>query len=147
LLKHVHETAAVEITSQLPLPIALNIGGNQRFVTLCRILLRYNGYELVIPAGYEFDGPTIPRLLWWIVGLSPADLDALLASLFHDFILDTRVLDRIVGDAIFCVCLGPVVFNEKVLPGVGPKRRAAMYLAVRSWSIASGADTLWSTSG
>lgn len=145
-----HLNVPVEVVSELAQPIALNFLGShgdggspaKRYVALCDVRLRYNGYELVAPKGYEFDGPSIPRALWWIVGLSPADLDTIFASLFHDLICDTRVLARVVGDAIFCVALGPIVLNGNVLSGVGPKRRAAMYLAVRGWSIASGADPL-----
>lgn len=128
----------VEVVSELAHPIALNLTGAKRYILLCDVVFRYGAHELRCKQDYEFDGPSIPRVFWWIVGLSPADVEMVLPSLPHDWICDTRELPRIVGDALYCVMMGPILFNGRPLPGIGPKRKKAAYLSVRSYSVLSG---------
>jgi len=133
----------IEVTSELARPVADNIGGAKPYVTQCDVQFRYGQFELVVPADFEFDGASVPRWLWWINGLASSDDDTKLAALAHDYICEhPEVLPRVIGDAIFATLLGPILFNGRPLPGVGPKRRAAMYIAVRCWSVVSGADPL-----
>lgn len=136
----------MEIRATLDEPIALNFLGDatKRYITLCAIHYRWGDHELVVPARFEFDGPTIPRWCWSIAGLSPADIETVFASCIHDLICERPwVLPRIVGDAIFFVTLGPLRFNDRPLHGAPYWRRRAMYLAVRLWSVVSGHD--WGT--
>jgi hypothetical protein len=137
------EPAVIEIVAELDAPIGLNFFGDpaKRYVYLCDVTYRIGGWEFTVPKGFEFDGPSIPRLLWWIGGLSPADIDTVLAAGPHDYVCEhPEVLPRILGDAIFFIALGPVVFNGRALAGVGSRRRRAMYLAVRGYSTLSRKD-------
>lgn len=140
----------VQIVSATPHPVALNLSaaadalsGARRYVTIDVCAIRFGPHELVIGKGFTFDGPSIPRILWWIAGLSPCDLDTVLAALVHDWVCEhPDELPRIVGDAIFFHLLGPIMFNGRRLPGVGPWRRRAMYLAVRLYSFFARKETL-----
>jgi Protein of unknown function (DUF1353) len=120
--------------------IALNPGGKKRYITLCVIRFYFGGHEYEVPAGYEFDGPSVPRLLWWIAGLSPADVDTLFASCIHDWGTENPLeIPRDMADAMFRIALGPHTINDELQPGVGRLRRNAMYIGVRYWSHKSGA--------
>lgn len=44
-------------------------------------------YELTIPAGYIWDGATIPRIGWTIVGLTPFGIHDE-ATLIHDYLYE-----------------------------------------------------------
>ena len=127
----------VKIYSEFRNPFALNLLGNpnKRFVTVSPLRYIIGGYELPIPMGYEFDGPSIPRPLWWIAGLSPADIDTAPASCAHDYICEhPELLPRIMGDGLFFTVLGGAALNGEDLPAVEESRREAMYLAVRFYS-------------
>ena len=58
--------------------------------------------EIAIPKGYPWDGATIPRPCWAIIG-HPIDPQFALASLAHDWFCEhsaTRPI-RVMGDAVF----------------------------------------------
>jgi hypothetical protein len=82
--------------------------------------------EVSIPRGYQWDGASIPRPLWWIIG-RPKDPRFALASLVHDWICEeaeTRP-QRVFGDAVFLWLLRDA--------GVAPWRHYAMFLAVTAY--------------
>lgn len=41
--------------------------------------------ELIVPAGFESDGASVPRFFWRVV-FPPGDADALRAAILHDYI-------------------------------------------------------------
>lgn len=82
---------------------------------------------VTIPPGYVFDGATIPRFVWSVIG-HPYDPTYVLAACVHDWYCDTaeRVKDyqlRVIGDAVF--------FSLLARAGVAEWRRLLMYSAVR----------------
>jgi len=82
--------------------------------------------EVSIPAGYRWNGASIPRPLWCIIG-RPKDPRFALASLVHDWICEeaeTRP-QRVFGDAVFLWLLRDA--------GVAPWRHYAMFLAVTAY--------------
>ena len=82
--------------------------------------------EIAIPAGYHWDGATIPRPCWSIIG-RPEDPQFALASLAHDWFCEqseTRPI-RVMGDAIFLWLLRHA--------GVSAWRHYAMFLAVSAY--------------
>lgn len=44
---------------------------------------KYKDHGYTIPKGFQFDGASIPRAVWWYA--SPMDKDLLLGALVHDF--------------------------------------------------------------
>ena len=127
--------------------IAVNLGGEKRYVTACAIRFRFgDGETREVDEGFEFDGPSIPRPFWWIAGLSPADIDTALPSCIHDWGCDhPHKIPRDLADAMFRVGLGPLTIvnttsgQREQLPGAEPWRRNVLYCGVRYWSHRSGA--------
>lgn len=88
-------------------------------------------HSVVIPPGYVFDGASIPRVAWSIIG-APFEPDFVLAACIHDWYCEHSYeagdyQARVIGDAVF--------FKLLAQAKVSLWRRMAMYLAVRfnSW--------------
>lgn len=87
-------------------------------------------HAVEIPVGYRFDGASIPRFAWSIIG-APFEPDFCLAACVHDFYCEHShelgdYQARVIGDAVFFALLAKA--------GVSQRRRALMYLAVRLYS-------------
>jgi hypothetical protein len=82
---------------------------------------------LEIPKGYEFDGASIPRALWSLIG-SPFQPEYLKAACFHDWVCEhaIRYTHRTAGDEVFLQLLTDA--------GVPYWRRAIMFAGVRLYS-------------
>ena len=76
--------------------------------------------QIVVPAGFVFDGGSVPRFLWPI--LDPWG-SASKAFLLHDYLYHTGERSRLVSDAIFMEAM-------EVL-GVGFIKRKLLYRGVR----------------
>jgi hypothetical protein len=88
-------------------------------------------HNVTIEPGYEFDGASIPRIAWAVIG-APFEPDYCLAACVHDWYCEQSTLSkdyqsRVIGDAVFFALLSRA--------GVPRWRRVLMYLAVRlhSW--------------
>ena len=91
---------------------------------------------VVVDAGFNFDGASIPRPLWWIGGFSPLDRDTLPAACVHDWLLaHPAIMPRVMADAWFVSTLSGATLNGLSLPQTGQRRARWMYRAVRAWSI------------
>ncbi len=80
---------------------------------------------VMIPKGYRFDGASIPRLLWSVIG-SPFEPDLMVAACVHDWYCEHTAdsyQSRVIGDAVFFFLLTEA--------GVAHWRRVLMYLGVR----------------
>ena len=136
-----HLAVPIQVESQLADPIVDNIGrGSAKpYRTACKVRYRYGHHEVDVEKDFEFDGSSNPRVLWWIRGFAPWENDTKLPALIHDWLCEhPEELPRVIADAIFCAALGGVVLNGKWVEGVGPKRRIAMYLAVRLYAMLIG---------
>jgi hypothetical protein len=76
----------------------------------------------MIPAGFDWDGATIPRPFWSIIG-GPWHPQVMRASLIHDWLYWTRLCDRKTADKILRDCLRE--------DGCTWAKASAMYRAVR----------------
>ena len=74
--------------------------------------------------GFDFDGASIPKWLWSIIG-SPFTGNYVRAALFHDGLYACCTLDRKLSDEIFLDLMKE--------DGVGYFKRYSMYLAVRAF--------------
>lgn len=77
-------------------------------------------HDVIVPAGYIFDGASIPRALWWF---APPVSDWLEAAVLHDWLYWTRCMTRLAADE----CLRQLVRQC----GHGAPYAAAVYRAVR----------------
>lgn len=61
--------------------------GRRRFIRLARPLeyVRGNGVRHIIVEGFETDGGSIPRAVWWLIG-HPLDGDHVRACVVHDWL-------------------------------------------------------------
>lgn len=82
----------------------------------------WGGYRFKVSPGYEFDGASIPRFAWPIVGHPWGDYSP--AALFHDILYDTEYWERKKADKMLKDLI-------KVLP-VAATRRVLIYNAVRA---------------
>ena len=77
-------------------------------------------YEFLIPAGYAWDGATVPRMFWRLIG-SKSDNRFLVPSLIHDVLCENH--DYIDSDRYFST----VVFERLLyVAGVGGFKRWMM---------------------
>jgi hypothetical protein len=76
-----------------------------------------------LPVGYFYDGASIPRIFWEIIG-SPFEPDFWAAALAHDWIYLTHCLPRATADEIFRQFL--------IMAGVSSWRARIMWAAVRT---------------
>lgn len=81
-------------------------------------------YEFIIPKGMRWDGATIPRLFWFIIG-SKTNPKFRTPSLIHDFMCNNKYIvnfDRNFSSKVFKACLQ--------VAGVKKWRRNIMYFFV-----------------
>lgn len=76
---------------------------------------------ITLKKGFDSDGASIPRLLWWIS--NPFDSQTIQASLCHDALYWARATKRVRADNVFLFLMG---INEVPL-----FKRMAFYNAVR----------------
>lgn len=83
-------------------------------------------HGICIPPGYVFDGASIPRFAWSVIG-APFEPDFLMAACVHDWYCEHAKCyhERMIGDAVFFLLLSRA--------GVPYWRRACMYAAVRAY--------------
>jgi len=87
--------------------------------SVCGVTIRID-----VPKGYAFDGASIPRIFWSLVG-QPTDGLSLRAACIHDWMCDhaeTYAMRRL-GDTFFLHIMED--------SGVSKLRRLILYLAVR----------------
>jgi len=86
-------------------------------------VVEYAGMKIVVPAGFETDLATVPRIFFSIF---PPDGKYKEAAVVHDFLLSTKVLSRRKCDKIF--------FGLIRESNVGIIKAWTIYLAVRTFS-------------
>lgn len=93
---------------------------------------------VTVPAGFEFDGASIPKI-FWLTYYSPYDPRVVLASLVHDYLYVTHEADGVeIGKAEADLVFRDVLRSQ----GVTPLRCWSMWLAVhlfggRAWRMRS----------
>jgi hypothetical protein len=76
-----------------------------------------------IPAGYEYDGASIPRIFWSIIG-SPFEPRLQAAALAHDWIYLTHIYSRALADE--------VIYQLTIRSKVNTVKAHIIWAAVRS---------------
>ncbi len=99
---------------------------------LCILLedvsIKSNQYTIYIKKGFDFDGASIPRIFWSIIG-NPISGKFNIAALVHDALYASQFIDRKICDEIFLNLMK--VYNVSYL------KRYSMFNAVRLFGFIS----------
>ena len=82
-------------------PVATKVGRFRR--TTAAVIVIWCGHIIWIPAGFLFDGASVPFFLWWWV--HPWDWWVILAACVHDYTYRYRMFTRKECDHIFRLLL------------------------------------------
>lgn len=97
------------------------------------ILMGYSKY--IIPEGFIFDGASIPRIAWSLLGVTPYEPDIILASLVHDWFYTTHEIKREFADKVFHdVC---------IQNGISKTKAVLMYNCLHMFGVMSWNNTQW----
>lgn len=91
-LENIHEylsTDGLEVSTVYP------ITRQNHFRTIKELEIELSDFDIItIPKGFEFDGSSSPRFLWW---LFPSYGDFLFAALIHDWMYKTDYKRKTIG--------------------------------------------------
>lgn len=132
------EFGPVVVTWELPegirTPIGVawwNLNGENVYVTQCPVRFHRpgSGYEVLVPADFEFDGASVPQEFWDVEGFAPIG-QHLWAALAHDWLCEESKagrFDRELADSVFSVLLKHT--------GVPTRRARLMAAAVKLYRL------------
>jgi len=81
-------------------PMFSLVDGKEQMVLNVDLPFHYQGKEYVIPAGFVFDGASIPRFAWSFIG-HPFDEHLRIGACIHDWIFTTHCLGFTNANHIF----------------------------------------------
>lgn len=93
----------------------------------------FHGHRVTIPAGFTYDGASVPRFLWWFI---PPDGPHRAAALIHDYLYMNKgvvahlLISRKQTDDLFLAHLKD--------SGIKPYKTKMMY-----WAVRLGGGFLW----
>lgn len=96
--------------------------GKQKIKLLRHVWFLWNGNWIFINSGFIYNGASIPKIFWFVIG-EPTEQKFALASLIHDYLYMMRA-DRSQADSAFRDLLDDA--------GVNGRRVALMFWAVRA---------------
>ena len=102
--------------------LKVNIIKNDVFILSKDKTVESLGYSVTVKKGFDFDGASIPKLLWSIYG-SPLNGNYVVASLIHDGLYASQKVSKRISDKIF--------LDIMKQSNVGYVKRTSMYLAVK----------------
>lgn len=97
-------------------------------------------YNLLIKKGFEWDGATIPRFLWSIIGFYPAGI-LLVPSLWHDYVYYNKgfvngvFISRNMSDLLF--------YEHLIISGVKVSTAKRIYKAIRIFGMIYWIDNVF----
>lgn len=108
------------------MPLIYPDGHAGRYRLACDYLVGVAGHALTIPAGYAYDGASIPTLigLTWVATYSPYEPCVMRAALVHDWLCDQRM------PAIGYRTAAETFYRHLLADGAGRRRSWMMYQAV-----------------
>ena len=110
------------MTNKMSVSILFTKNAKKR-ILLEDLLIKTSKGQFIIPAGFETDLASIPRIFRWVV--SPTDWFILVPAIFHDWVLREKLFTRKTADYLFL---------EKMRDFGGGAGRFLPFLAVRAWS-------------
>ena len=102
----------------------ITVNGSQEYILTNPLVWQDGEYNITVKSGFVFDGASIPKALWSIIG-SPMTGGYQRAGCLHDALYASQILDRKIADDIF--------LESMKSDGVSYFKRYSMYWAVRSF--------------
>lgn len=102
--------------------LSLQVIGEQNYLLINPLLYRDKEYFITVSAGFDFDGVSIPRILWSLVG-SPMTGGYQRSACLHDALYASQLFPRDVCDKIF--------YEAMKAEGVNKIKAYTLYKAVR----------------
>lgn len=102
--------------------LKVNIIKEDTFILLEDVKVSSLGYSIRVKRGFDFDGASIPKAFWSVIG-NPLTGDYKIAALIHDALYSSQELPKELCDNIFLEIMR--------LHGVGYIKRYSMYNAVK----------------
>jgi hypothetical protein len=100
------------VTYPRPIPNCKPIGMEHGLTLLLLIsdfIVYVNGFKHIIPAGFVFDGASIP---WGMRNtFNPTDTRYMAAALIHDYLYEAEIYPRLANDAVF---LAAMIYSGQV---------------------------------
>lgn len=103
--------------------LRIELKGEQLFVLTALLHYSNKDFDIFINEGFDFDGASIPRIMWSIYGCPFGGLYTLAACL-HDALYASKIFDRKTCDKLF--------YEAMIASGVEKNTALEMYLAVRA---------------
>lgn len=104
--------------------LKVDVVGEQNFILLEPLVYRNKDYDIIVSKGFDFDGASIPRALWSIIGCPMGGLYSS-AACIHDALYASKILDRKTCDKLFHEAMLSCNVSESIAK--------EMYLAVRAF--------------
>lgn len=95
---------------------------NGNWVLLDSFGIEVDGVSIVVPAGFETDGASIPRALWRLCG-NPMEVPRLYAAICHDWLYYAKPCTRKQADCFYR--------DAQISFGVGRLKAYTEYYALR----------------
>ena len=100
--------------------------GENAWELLDDFTLATDKYKVTVKKGFDFDGASIPKVLWSVIG-SPMEGKYVPGAVIHDGLYASGVISRNEADEVFLKLM--------VMANVGYVKRYAMYWAVKSCGV------------
>lgn len=115
--------------SKFTTPLALKVIGDQAYEVISPLVWESDDYIIQVNPKFDFDGASIPRAFWSIIG-SPMTDGYQRAGCLHDALYASERFERYICDRIF--------LEAMEVDGVGYAKRYAMY-----WAVRAGGAMVW----
>lgn len=104
--------------------LKVEVVGEQNFILIEPLVYKRENYTIIVGKGFDFDGASIPRILWTIAGCPMGGLYSAPACI-HDALYESKIFDKKTCDKIF--------HEAMIVSGVDKQLAKEMYLAVRTF--------------
>lgn len=112
------------VTERIPYPLITGNYGKLKITLRPFVYIdQYHGV-IDVPAGFVFDGASIPRFAWSKLGVTPYDPKVVVAAVIHDWMYASKIKSKKDADAIFYYIMDHQGFLSKV-------QMRLMYTAVK----------------
>lgn len=71
---------------------------------LYEVFQDYTYQDITVPNGFRYDGATVPRVVWTLIGFLPDGIHRA-AALVHDYLYETKEFNRVYADKLFLTML------------------------------------------